>query len=50
MESLGWQKIFEEYDDDNRELEFEEFCKAVRIERELSVDAVSDDQIASSSA
>jgi hypothetical protein len=41
VEGLGWQKIFEQYDDDQSgELEFDEFCFAVRQECGLSPDAV----------
>lgn len=46
VESIGWQKIFEKYDDDKSgELELDEFTNAVRMECGLSPDSVSDEQI-----
>ena len=46
VENLGWQRIFEKYDDDKSgELEFDEFSKAVRQECELSTAVVSDEQM-----
>jgi Ca2+-binding EF-hand superfamily protein len=47
VEGLGWQRIFEMYDDDESgELELEEFSRAVRQECSLAVDAVSDREVA----
>lgn len=46
VEIMGWEKIFEKYDDDNSgELELDEFTNAVRVECGLSPDSVSDEQI-----
>eukprot|EP01043_Picozoa_sp_COSAG02_P010326 COSAG02_NODE_361_length_23829_cov_82.704509_4_plen_1094_part_00 len=43
---LGWQVIFDRYDDDNSgELDVQEFTNAVRTECELDEEAVSDDEI-----
>ena len=43
---MGWEQIFEKYDDDNSgELDLDEFTNAVRIECDLSPESVSDEQI-----
>eukprot|EP01043_Picozoa_sp_COSAG02_P053387 COSAG02_NODE_5886_length_3963_cov_3.104555_1_plen_618_part_01 len=43
---IGWQVIFDRYDDDNSgELDVQEFTNAVRAECGLDEDAVSDDEI-----
>ena len=43
---LGWQVIFDRYDDDNSgELDVQEFTNAVRAECGLDEDAVSDEEI-----
>ena len=45
-EGMGWQVIFDRYDDDNSgELDVEEFTNAVRVECGLHEDAVSDKEI-----
>ena len=45
-QGMGWQIIFDRYDDDNSgELDEQEFTNAVRAECGLSEDAVSDDEI-----
>lgn len=46
VEIMGWEMIFEQYDDDESgELELDEFITAVRVECGLSPESISNEQI-----